>query len=211
LEIIFKNKKMQNNFEFVPKHYAARENAKMIDVLMDPAGQGPAIHYYMIRGGIDQKNITVWEPGTISGEYIKTYGHYHVGQLDEIYNILFGEGIALLQKLSISETGEMIADSVEEFKAIITKVGQEIYMPPSYGHLLVNTGKTFFVTADNSPVDFEEKDPTSFPGHADYELVKKMHGFAYYVVEHEGKPALKKNPLYREILKEDLGDLPIVA
>jgi glucose-6-phosphate isomerase len=202
---------MQNNFEFVPKHYAARENAKMIDVLMDPAGQGPAIHYYMIRGGIDQKNITVWEPGTISGEYIKTYGHYHVGQLDEIYNILFGEGIALLQKLSISETGEMIADSVEEFKAIITKVGQEIYMPPSYGHLLVNTGKTFFVTADNSPVDFEEKDPTSFPGHADYELVKKMHGFAYYVVEHEGKPALKKNPLYREILKEDLGDLPIVA
>ena len=202
---------MQNNFEFVPKHYAAREHTKMVDVLMDPNGQGPAIHYYMIRGGINQKNITVWEPGTISGEYIKTYGHYHVGQLDENYTILFGEGIALLQKLSISETGEMIADSVSEFQAIVTKVSQEIYMPPSYGHLLVNTGQTYFVTADNSPVDFEEKDPASFPGHADYSLVKKMHGFAYYVVEHEGKPALKKNPLYKKILKEDLGGLPVIA
>ena len=201
---------MQNDFEFVPKHYAAREHTKMLDVLMDPNGVGPAIHYYMLRGGTSQKNITVWEPGTISGEYIKTYGHYHVGQLDETYNILFGEGIALLQKLSATESGEMIADSVEEFKAIITKVGDEIYMPPSYGHLLVNTGKTYFVTADNSPVDFEEKDPASFPGHADYALVKKMHGFAYYVISHEGKPALKKNLLYKEILKEDLGGLPVI-
>ncbi len=201
---------MENNFEFVPKHYATREHAKMQDVLMDPNGIGPAIHYYMIRGGIEQKNITVWEPGTISGEYIKTYGHYHIGQLDETYNILFGEGIALLQKLSTDENGEMIADSVEDFQAIITKPGQEIYMPPSYGHLLANTGKTYFVTADTSPVNFDEKNPTSFPGHADYELVKKMRGFAYYVVEHDGKPALKKNPLYREILKEDLGGLPVI-
>ena len=202
---------MQNNFEFVPKHYAAREHVKMTDVLMDPSGVGPAIHYYMLRGGVDQKNITVWEPGTVSGEYIKTYGHYHIGQLDENYNILFGEGIALLQKLSTDENGEMIANSVEEFKAIATKVGDEIYMPPNYGHLLVNTGSTYFVTADNSPVDFSQKNPASFPGHADYSLVKQMRGFAYYVVEHNGKPALKKNPLYREILKEDLGGLPIVS
>ena len=201
---------MDTNFAFVPKHYAAREHEKMKDVLMDPNGQGPAIHYYMVRGGVDQKNITIWEPGTISGEYIKTYGHYHIGQLDENYNILYGEGIALLQKLSTNEKGEMIADSVEEFKAIVTKSGDEIYMAPGYGHLLVNIGKTYFVTLDNSPVDFEEKDPTSFPGHADYTLVKQLRGFAYYVVEHEGRPALKRNPLYKEILKEDLGGLEII-
>ena len=201
---------MNIDFTFVPKHYAAREHEKMKDVLMDPNGQGPAIHYYMIRGGKDQKNITVWEPGTVSGEYIKTYGHYHIGQLDENYKILHGEGIALLQKLSTNENGEMIADSVEEFKAIITKPGEEIYMAPGYGHLLVNTGKTYFVTLDDSPVDFEEKDPTSFPGHADYEPVKKMHGFAYYVVEHEGQPALKRNSNYKEILKEDLGGLKVI-
>lgn len=201
---------MNIDFTNVPKHYASRTHEKMTDVLMDPEGKGPAIHYYMIRGGVDQYNITVWEPGTISGEYIKTYGHYHVGQLDETYKILFGEGIALLQKLSTDENGEMIADSVEDFKAIVTKPGDEIYMAPGYGHLLVNTGPTYFATADTSPVNFDEKNPASLPGHADYEPVKKMRGFAYYVIEHEGKPALKKNLNYTKILKEDLGGLEVI-
>lgn len=201
---------MQIDFTHVGKHYASRTHEKMKEVLMDINGVGPEIHYHMVRGGVDQKNITLWEPGTISGEYIKTYGHYHVGNLDEKYKILFGEGIALLQKLSVDENGNMIADSVDEFQAIVTKVGDEIYMPPSYGHLLVNTGNTYFVTSDDSPVNFGDKDPVGMPGHADYELVKQMRGFAYYVVEHEGMPVLKRNPLYREIFKEDFGGLEVV-
>jgi len=164
----------------------------------------------MIRGGVEQKNTTVWEPGTISGEYIKTYGHYHVGELSETYIIAYGQGVALMQKLVEDANGEMIADEVAEFKAIPVITGQEIFMPAKFGHLLANTGQTYFVTIDDSPVDFEDRDPTSFPGHADYSLVKKMRGFAYYVVEHEGKVALKKNPLYKSILKEDLGGLPVI-
>jgi len=201
---------MNIDFTNVGKHYASRTHDKMQDVLMDPNGIGPEIHYCMIRGGVDQRNITVWEPGTISGEYIKTYGHYHVGDLSETYWIIFGQGIALLQKLKEKENGEMIADEVEEFKAVHVKAGEEIFMPPKYGHLVVNTGETYFATADDSPVNFGDKDPSSFPGHADYELVKEMRGFAYYVVEHEGKPALKKNPLYKSIEKEYLGGLPVV-
>jgi len=46
---------MEIDFKNVPKHYASRTHEKMQDVLMDPAGVGPAIHYYMIRGGSDQK------------------------------------------------------------------------------------------------------------------------------------------------------------
>jgi len=196
---------MNIDFTNVPKHYAARTHEKMMDVLMDPNGKGPAVHYYMIRGGVDQKNITVWEPGTISGEYIKTYGHYHVGKLDETYWILYGEGVALLQKLGTSE------DIVEEFKAIQVKPGDSIYMPPGYGHLVANTGTTYFVTADSSPVAFTDVDTASMPGHADYEPVKRMQGFAYYVVEHESKPVLKKNPKYKEIKKEDLGGLQVIS
>ncbi|MBX9765479.1 hypothetical protein K2X83_02470, partial [Patescibacteria group bacterium] len=79
------------SFQFVGKHYAARTHEKMQEVLMDPNAGGPSVHYYMIRGGSDQRNVTVWEPGMISGEYIKTYGHYHVGQLDENYYVLLGE------------------------------------------------------------------------------------------------------------------------
>jgi glucose-6-phosphate isomerase len=202
---------MKNDFANVPKHYASRTQEKMQEVLMDPAGVGPAIHYYMIRGGVDQKNITVWEPGTISGEYIKTYGHYHVGDLSESYWIIYGQGVALLQKLAEDENGEMIPDVVAEFRAISVKAGDEVFMPAKFGHLVANTGQTYFATADDSPVDFEDRDPSSFPGHADYALVKKMRGFAYYVVQHNGKVALKKNPLYKTIEKEDLGGLPVVS
>ncbi len=202
---------MESDFKDVPKHYASRAHEKMKEVLMDPEGIGPAIHYYMIRGGTTQRNVTVWEPGTVSGEYIKTYGHYHVGDLSETYWIAYGEGIALLQKLAEDENGNPIPDAVEEFKAIPVKPGDEIFMPQKFGHLLVNTGETYFVTLDDSPVDFEDRDPTSFPGHADYSLVQKMRGFAYYVVEHDGQPALKKNPLYKSIQKEDLGGLPVIG
>lgn len=201
---------MKIDFTNVGKHYAPRTDDKMKEVLMDPEGIGPVVHYYMIRGESRQKNITVWEPGTISGEYIKTYGHYHIGDLSETYQIVYGQGVALLQKLAEDKDGRMIPDEVAEFKAIPVIPGQIIFMPPQFGHLVANTGETYFVTADDSPVDFEDRDPASFPGHADYELVKKMRGFAYYVVEHDGKPALKKNPLYKSITKEDLGGLPVV-
>lgn len=201
---------MKIDFTFVPKHYAPRPHEKMREVLMDHNGVGPAIHYYMIRGGSDQRNITVWEPGTISGEYIKTYGHYHVGNLDETYWIIFGQGVALLQKLAVDKKGTMIPDRVEEFKAKKVKQGDSVYMPSGYGHLVANIGTTYFVTADDSPVNFDEKNAVSLPGHADYEPVKKMQGFAYYVVEHYGKPALIKNKRYKEIKKEDFGGLPVI-
>ena len=201
---------MNIDFSFVPKHFASRSHEKMQEVLMDPNGKGPAIHYYMIRGGKDQRNITVWEPGTISGEYIKTYGHYHVGKLDETYWVLFGEGIALLQKLAVDTSGNMIADVVEEFKAVKVKGGDSVYMPEGYGHLVANVGKTYFATADDSPVNFDEANPVSMPGHADYELVKKMQGFAYYVMEQNGTAVLKRNTKYTSIQKEDLGELPVI-
>lgn len=184
--------------------YASRPHEKMKDVLMNPEAPGPTIHYYMIRGGSKKRNVTIWETGTVDGEYIKTYGHYHVGDLDETYWILQGEGIALLQK----RVGEE-ADRIEEFKAIPVKAGDSVYMPPGHGHLVVNTGSQWLVTADNSPVEGAE-DSASMPGHADYEPVKQMKGFAYYVVEKDGKPALVPNKLYKEIQKTDFGGIPVI-
>lgn len=192
------------DFSSVGKHYAARTHEKMREVLMDPNAPGPSVHYYMIRGGKDQRNITIWEPGLVGGEYVKTYGHYHVGELDETYWMLLGEGIILKQKMGATP------DMLEEFIAIPVKAGDEVYMAPGYGHLAINTGNTYFVTADDSPVHFDDPDPAGLPGHADYETVRKMRGFAYYVVERDGKPALVRNPLYKEIRKEDLGGLPVV-
>lgn len=204
----------KKSFLNVSKHYAARSHEKMQEVLMDKDAAGPIIHYYMIRGDMKNgrgNNITVWEPGIVGREYIKTYGHYHVGKLDETYTFIAGEGIALLQKLAVSEARDMIANIVEEFKAIPVKVGDKLFIPASYGHLVVNTGSGFLVTADDSPVNFEDVDPASLPGHADYGMVKQMRGFAFYVVEENGKPALVKNKRYLEIRKTEFSGLSVIG
>jgi glucose-6-phosphate isomerase len=173
---------------------ANRTHEKMKEVLMAPDASGPEIHYYMIRGGSEKKNITVWESGTIGGEYIKTYGHYHIIDFKETYWIIEGEGILILQTRQKDEDGNDIDDKVETFKAIKVKKGDQIEIPSFTGHLVVNTGKTWLVTSDDSPVNLD--DNASMPEHADYEAVKKMKGFAYYVVEKDGVPTLVKNENY---------------
>ncbi|RJQ33953.1 hypothetical protein C4568_03405 [Candidatus Parcubacteria bacterium] len=187
---------------FVP--YASRSHEKMQEVLMYPEAAGPVIHYYMVRGGSKKRNITILETGTVGGEYIKTYGHYHIGDLDETYWFTHGEGVVLQQKLVDPNVPEV----VEEFKAIKVKAGESVYMPPGYGHLMINIGQEWLVMVDDSPVEGVQ-DSASMPGHADYESVKKMKGFAYYVVEKDGAPALAKNPLYKEVRTTDFGGIPV--
>ncbi len=184
--------------------YAARTQEKMADVLMDPKASGPASHYYMIRGGKDKRNITVLETGTVGGEYIKTYGHYHIGNLDETYWFASGEGVVLQQKLVDQEEPSI----VEEFRAIKVKTGDSVYMPPGYGHLMINTGATWLGLVDDSPIA-DAGDSASMPGHADYSAVKAMRGFAYYLVEKNGVPTLVANKTYKEIKKADFGGVAV--
>ncbi|OGH12740.1 MAG: hypothetical protein A2776_02025 [Candidatus Levybacteria bacterium RIFCSPHIGHO2_01_FULL_40_10] len=185
--------------DFTGKHYAARTQEKMKDVLMDPNAPGPEIHYHMVRGGSDQRNVTIWEPGQVGGEYIKTYGHYHVGDLDETYWIIFGEGIVLVQKRAVTSDGIPIDDEIEQAYAVHVKPGDALFIPSEWGHLVANISKTFFVTADDSPVNFDEENPISMPGHADYESVRRMQGFCYYIVDQNGSPTLVENKKYKMI------------
>jgi oxalate decarboxylase/phosphoglucose isomerase-like protein (cupin superfamily) len=195
------------NFKNVSKHLATRSHEDMKPVLLHPEADGPATHYYMIRGGSQQRNVTVWEPGTVGGEYIKAFGHYHVDDLPETYWILSGEGFVILQKLAGDASDPA---KIAEFKVIPVKAGDRVDIPVRYGHLAVNTSDTFLTTTDDSPVDFGDADPAGHPGHADYSMVEKMHGFAYFVIEHDGKPALVKNPRYTSIEQEDLAGLEVV-
>ena len=169
---------------------ALRSHKEMLPVLMDPAAAGPDVHYYMIRGGSEKKNITVWESGKVGDEYIKTFGHYHVSDFVETYEILAGEGIIMLQSAPVD-------NEVEWVKAIFVKPGDQVSIPKRAGHLGVNTGKSWLVTLDDSPVNFKKRNEASMPEHADYQLVRKMHGFAYYIVEKNGEPFFIKNPNYK--------------
>ena len=192
------------DFTNVPKHLATRTHEEMKKVLMDPEAAGPAVYYYMIRGGSQQRNVTVWEPGMVGGEYIKTFGHYHLGNLEETYTVVEGQGVLLMQSIESDDPSR-----VTEFKAQVVKAGDSIHIPSGYGHLVANTGSTFLVAIDDSPVDFSQADPVSLPGHADYSKVEQMHGFAYYVVERNGQPVLVKNPRYEGVNQVDSGGLEI--
>lgn len=178
--------------------FASRTHEKMKDVLMDPAASGPAIHYYMIRGGTDKKNVTVWETGMVAGEYIKTYGHYHILDFKETYFILEGEGVLLLQIRKKDAEGNWIDDEIESFQALHVKAGDIIPIPSFAGHALVNIGTIWLTTSDDSPVNLSN-DSASMPTHADYEPLKRMQGMAYYVVEQDGAPTLVKNPRYKNV------------
>lgn len=177
--------------------YASRTHAEMRDVLRDQKASGPAVHYYMVRGGVEKKNITVWEPGLIGDEYIKSYGHYHVADFDEQYEILAGEGIALLQVRATDASGKPLDDTITSFKAVRVKAGDVVDIPRRSGHLMVNTGMTWLVTRDNSPVNLGETDAVSHPAHADYAPFKKMRGAAYYVIEKDSVPTLERNKSYK--------------
>ena len=186
------------------KSFAERDNNKMKEVLYQSDVLGPEIHYYMIRGGKEKTNITVWECGTVAGEYIKTYGHYHVGNISETYSILQGEGILLLQKRKIDSTNQPIDDEIESFEAISVKAGDKIFIKPEIGHLIVNTGDTWLVTSDDSPVYPDDVDPIGMPGHADYQAIKKMGGFAYFVIKKDNIPTLIKNSNYKTVPKASI-------
>jgi len=183
------------------KPLAIRTQSDMKEVLLEPNALGPEVHYYMIRGGSEKKNVTIWEPGRIGTEYIISFGHYHVLDFDEKYEILAGEGIVILQTREIDPaTNKPIDEKIISFEARYVRTGDIIKIPRRSGHLMVNVGKSWLVTRDDSPVRPDDADPVSHPSHADYEPFRKLQGAAYYVVASDdsenAKPILRKNDNY---------------
>lgn len=78
-------------------------------------------------------DITVIPPGMLGMEYVKTAGHYHPlapgGKVSypEIYEVLEGEALYLLQKQDSSDVVAVIASS-----------GDKVVVPPDYGHITIN-------------------------------------------------------------------------
>lgn len=174
-----------------------RTHEEMADVLLSPKSQGPEAHYFMIRGGNKKGNITVWQSGRVGDEYIKTYGHYHVSDFEEVYEVLAGEGILLLQERKTNSDGTPVDDEVSAVKAIFVKKGNKISIPKRAGHMMANIGTDWLVTRDNSPLENEMREVAAWPMHADYAPIKKLHGFAYYIVDKDGTPFFVKNPNYK--------------
>lgn len=131
-------------------------------------------------------DISVIFPGKIGKEFVKTIGHFqplkNTGKetYSEYYEVLSGEAIFLLQKNARN-------NEVEEVIAIEAKVGDKVYIPPNYGHVIINPGEGFLVVANLTANVSTISEPFF-----------DKSGAAYFYVETEkGKGDWIKNPGYK--------------
>ena len=139
--------------------------------------------YYMYRG-VKEKNglrydITVIPAKILGKEFVKTKGHEHSKNYGEVYVVLEGQAIYLMQKCKRKE--------IEDAYAIRAKKGEVVVIPPGYGHITINSSKKNLVTANWCSEKCQNK----------YELFEKMQGACYYYT----KLGWIKNKNYRNIPK----------
>ena len=139
----------------------------MKEVLAQKDITKPAELYYMYRGLRESKDefdirknklrydVTIIRPERLGNELMKTAGHYHPGDYGELYEVLYGAAWCLLQKKN-TKNSRIIED------VILVKAGpgDKIVIPPGYGHILINTGKTHLVVSNWVSSEFSRN--TSF-------------------------------------------------
>jgi glucose-6-phosphate isomerase len=95
--------------------------------------------YYMYRGvkkeGVLRYDITIIPPRMLGKEFVKTKGHEHSGPFQELYIVLEGKAIFLMQKYN-KDTRE-----VENVFAIRAKEGESVIVPLGYGHVTINPAR----------------------------------------------------------------------
>jgi glucose-6-phosphate isomerase len=130
--------------------------------------------YYMYRkvhqSGAVRFDITIIPPVPFGNERPKTHGHYHPGSEDgmpypEVYQVLKGRALFILQKKNRNGTVDAIMVKAEE--------GDVVLLPPGYGHVTVNQGDEALVLSNMTYDRFE-------PMYDDYD---ENQGAAYYIME----------------------------
>lgn len=128
------------------------------------------------KNGHLQLAATTIQPGKIGEEYFMTKGHYHKRPgTSEVYLGMEGTGCLLMQTVD----GDF--DSIEIRKGVIA------YIPPYWGHRMVNTGKTPFIFFAVYPGD---------AGH-NYGDIERT-GFVKILLERNDQPLLVDNPKWRK-------------
>lgn len=90
---------------------------------------------YYIKRGVKKKNglrydITVIPAKMLGNEFVKTKGHEHKGGYQELYLVLQGKAIFLIQKRKGSQ--------IQEVYVFRAKKGEAIIIPPFFGHITIN-------------------------------------------------------------------------
>ncbi len=137
--------------------------------------------YYMYRGLKEKDNlrydITIIPPRILGQEFVKTKGHYHAEAHGEIYIILEGEGLFLLQRQKNNK--------ISDVYFIEGKKGDHISIPPQYGHVTINRSNQTLKMAN-----WVSKKCVS-----DYSKIGQKKGACYYYL----KSGWAQNNNYKEI------------
>ncbi len=139
--------------------------------------------YYMYRGVKQKDNlrydITVIPSRMLGQEFVKTKGHEHSDNYGEVYIVLEGEGIYLMQKY--------IKGNVKDVYAVKAKNGDVVIIPPHYSHVTINPSETDLKTANWISENCQSS----------YQLFEKMEGACYYYT----KNGWVKNVNYKKVPK----------
>ena len=139
--------------------------------------------YYMYRG-LKEKDglrydITVIPARMLGKEFTKTKGHEHVGNYGEVYIVLEGKAIYLMQK----RRGKEIIDAF----AIKAKKGDVAVIPSGYGHITINPSKKDLKMANWMAEGVK----------SNYAPILKTNGACYYYT----KKGWIKNKNYKKVPK----------
>ncbi len=124
--------------------------------------------YFMFRGikienGIKQ-NITVFPPVMLGKEFVKTKGHEHKSSYGEIYKVMSGKAIFLLQKRKPN------SKEIKDVYAVKANKNEVVIIPSFYGHITINPINKKLKTMDWSCENCK----------SDYDFFEKMGGACYY-------------------------------
>ncbi|MDD5639793.1 MAG: glucose-6-phosphate isomerase family protein [Candidatus Pacebacteria bacterium] len=143
-----------------------RKLKDMKDVLYDKEGileTDTEDLYYMYRGvkedGELRYDITVIPPLMLGKEYVKTKGHFHASGHSELYTVLEGEAVYLMQK----------KDSTDSYY-VKAKKGESVIVPGEYGHITINATDKALKMAN-----WISKNCIS-----EYDNISKMHGACWF-------------------------------
>jgi len=185
-----------------------RKKGEMVAVLWKADGPDEDM-YYMYREVFLKKHRSLFEEHRIrhdvtlipskkvNGEFNKTLGHYHTGDYPEVYEVLRGEALFLMQD--------------RDYRRLIiveARRGDQVLIPPNYGHVTVNVGEVPLITSNLVFWDFESdygpflEKRGALVYVTEQGLVKnENYGSDFEIIKRSGKRLFRSN-IYEEFVKE---------
>ncbi len=178
-----------------PSSVRRLEEMKSVIYQKDLADKNPDKELYSVWREVDswkdlRYDITLIKPGTIGDEFIRTKGNENNKNFPELYTVLEGEAIFLIQKQKINKI-----EMAEEIYFVKAKKGDWVNVPPNLAVIIINPSKNYLKTGN-----WVSKNNQNI-----YKKLEEMGGMCYFALKGEGKKIVwAKNKNYSQIppLKE---------